>query len=98
MIRALIDAASEARRTGNTSGLEKVIDAMFEKATGITVQEPDGHGGERVYTQPPDVAAAKLLTENRFGRPKETVEVQQPDLAPSSVPFLVIPQLPAIKK
>lgn len=100
-LRQLVDAASAARVDPATKrdGLQRVVDLMFEKAMGVQVQENDAHapGGVRVFTLPPDVAAAKLLIEHRFGRAKETVEVQTPDLAPNSLPWLILPQLPKKK-
>lgn len=101
-LRSLIDAASAARTDPRTKreGLQRVVDLMFDKAMGVTVQEPDPQqpGGVRIFEIPPDVAAAKLLFEHRFGRAKETVEVQTPDLAPASIPFLIMPQLPVKPK
>lgn len=100
MIRAIIDEISMKRTDPQTKreGLTKVIEAMFELAEGARVERANPDGGVIVYREKPDVAAAKFLAENRFGKPKETVEMQTPDLAPNSQPFLIIPQLPVKEK
>lgn len=76
-IKDMIDRVSRAREKDGEAGMARVIDAMFERAIGVTVREPDARapGGERVYEVAPDVAAAKLLIEMRHGKAKESVEV-----------------------
>lgn len=48
---------------------------MFELVEGVTVKESDGKGGVNVYEKEPNVAAAKLLLEYGFGKPKEQIDV-----------------------
>jgi len=79
-LRDLIDRGSEFRLTRDgRSGLQQVVDMMYEKAMGVTVQQPDPNapGGQRIFSIPPDAVAAKLLFEQRFGRAKETVEITE---------------------
>lgn len=88
----LLDQISASFGKGDEDGMAKAIHGLFERAHGITVEREVG-GELVVYSVPPDVLAIKALMEFRFGKPKETVEVQTPDLKPKSVPFLAIPQL-----
>jgi hypothetical protein len=48
---------------------------MFELVKGVTVREADGKGGVNVYEKEPNVAAARLLLEYGFGKPKEQIDV-----------------------
>lgn len=54
--------------------LPEVIDALFDLALGITVQEVDGEGHVNVYQKAPDSKAAIYLTDRIMGKPTERTE------------------------
>jgi hypothetical protein len=54
--------------------LPEVIDSLFELAEGVTVQETDQNGRERVYTRAPDFRAASYLVDRILGKPVNQVE------------------------
>jgi len=54
--------------------LPEVIDALFELAIGVTVEEVDGEGARTVYTKAPDAKAAIYLTDRIMGKPTERTE------------------------
>ena len=57
--------------------LPEVVGRLLELADGITVQEVDPDGGERVYTRPPDREAARYLVDRIMGKPTERREEEQ---------------------
>lgn len=96
-IRDAIDRASARIRVDGVEGLDQVIESAMRAAIGVRVQGMV-NGEPVVYTEPPDMSAARVILEHRVGRPKESVEISTPEeLAPQSVPFLIIPALPAKK-
>ncbi len=54
--------------------LPEVIDAMFDLALGVTVEEVDDAGGVRVYRRPPNQKAAAYLIDRIMGKPTERQE------------------------
>ncbi len=54
--------------------LDPLIDAMMDKAKGIWVRETTVTGQQRVYKEPPDPQAFKLLTEHAIGKPTQPLE------------------------
>lgn len=68
-IKELIDVVAQKRH--KTQGLSPVIDALFESAEGVTVQDTNEKGEVNVYTKEPNVLAIKTILEYRFGKPKE---------------------------
>lgn len=54
--------------------LPMIVDRMIELVDGVTVQEPDGNGGVRVYTRWPDRAAGIYLMDRLMGKPTERQE------------------------
>lgn len=100
-IRAAADRRAIKKGRKSVDGLDQIIDAAMDAAIGIRVERPDANapGGIRVYEQPPDIAAARVLMEQMFGRAKESLEVTAPAAqAPGSVPFLLVPMLPKGKE
>lgn len=69
--------------------LPDLIDKQFELAEGVTVQEADGHGGQRVYSRPPDRQAVEYLLNRIMGKPVERQEHSGPNQEP--IPIVVIP-------
>ncbi len=56
------------------TNLEPIIMAMITAALGIYYERTTTTGITRIYTQVPNVDAARLLFENAWGKPKETVD------------------------
>lgn len=54
--------------------LPELIDNLFELAKGVTIQETDNRGNERVYTRAPDFKANQYLVDRILGKPTERVE------------------------
>lgn len=55
--------------------LPEVIDSLMELAMGVTVEEPDGNGGVRVYKKQPHYRACQYLIDRVMGRPTDKREV-----------------------
>lgn len=96
MVRDVIDEASRLRTDPATKreGLLRLTLAQFDAAMGIEVHEPDAQaiGGQRIYTIPPNPAAAKMILEHRFGRAKETIEVTEKGSQHKKI-VIVVPQI-----
>lgn len=54
----------------------EVISKLLQLVNGVTVKEDKGEIPV-IYTKPPDVGAAKLLLEYRFGKPHQSMNVSQ---------------------
>lgn len=65
--------AAAERRIGDH--LPEVIDSLLELALGVTVEEPDGNGGVRVYRRPPNYRACSYLIDRVMGKPTDKREV-----------------------
>jgi hypothetical protein len=59
--------------------LPALIDNLFRLADGVTVQEEDDNGKERIYSKPPDRASNEYLLNRIMGKPTEIQEVSGPD-------------------
>jgi hypothetical protein len=57
--------------------LPDLLDALFELAEGVTVQEVKD-GQTVVYTRPPDFKAASYLVDRVMGKPVQAVEASGP--------------------
>ena len=55
-----------------TAELEPILTGQIELAKGLFVEDSEG----KVYKKPPDIAAAKNLLDQAYGKAKETVEVE----------------------
>lgn len=63
--------------------LPEVIDALFDLALGVKVEDVNILTGEAVvYRRPPDRAAAQYLTDRIMGKPTERQEISGPDGTP----------------
>jgi hypothetical protein len=78
-IRELIDEAADLLTAEGRDALQQVIVAQMRKAIGIRAVRYEHGGQEVVYDVPPDTQAAKLILEHRFGRPKQAIEVVEPE-------------------
>lgn len=60
-----------------------VFERLFELVEGVIVQETNKDGKERIYTKEPNSFAAKILIEQRFGKPKQVIvgDESQPFIA-----------------
>lgn len=58
-----------------TANLDPILEAMKEKALGVTVVDKKDPTGVRVYDLPPDPNAAKLLFEHGIGKPQENLDL-----------------------
>lgn len=56
--------------------LPELIDHLFELSEGVTVQETDAQGREKVYTRPPDFRAASYLIDRILGKPVQAVDAE----------------------
>jgi hypothetical protein len=70
-VKAMIDAVGKKH-----GGLKVVIGKLYEMAIGIEVQDKTPLGITTVYSEPPNVNAAKILMEYRFGKPQQTVDLK----------------------
>jgi len=53
---------------------EERVRLVAELARGVLVEEPDGHGGVKVYSRAPDMVALRHLEEFSTGKPIQRVE------------------------
>jgi hypothetical protein len=56
--------------------LPDLIDLAFELAEGVTVQETDNRGQEKIYTRAPDRQAIEYLLNRIMGKPTERRELR----------------------
>lgn len=56
--------------------LPDLIDNLLELSAGVTVQETDAQGREKVYTRPPDFRAASYLIDRILGKPVQAIEAE----------------------
>lgn len=66
-------AAAEKRIADH---LPQLIDSLLELSEGVTVQETDAQGREKVYTRPPDFRAASYLIDRILGKPVQAIEAE----------------------
>jgi hypothetical protein len=82
-LRDLIDKISHQRTivaetegaTKTVSGLEQVVERLFELADGVQV-EKTMDGKETVFSVLPSEAAAKTVLELRFGKARQSIETR----------------------
>ena len=84
-VKAIIDAVSEARAAGSPDRMTAAVTKLFDLADGVMVE-----GEESVFRTKPDVAAIRTLLEFRFGRPKETMEIQDDSQKLKGVPQVIL--------
>lgn len=89
-IRELIDEASDLLTAEGRDALQQIIEAHMRKAIGIRAVQHEHDGQEVVYDVPPDVQSAKLILEHRFGKPKQAVEIIDPDEKFNGLPQLIL--------
>lgn len=66
--------------------LPELIDAQFDLALGVTVQDVDREtGGTIVYTRPPDSKAGQYLIDRIMGKPTQHQEVTGEDGGPIQI-------------
>lgn len=58
--------------------LPLVVDALFDLAEGVQIQEEDAEGRKRTYIRPPDFRAGAYLLDRILGKPAQSVEVDAP--------------------
>ena len=51
-----------------------VINKLVELVHGVQVEAVDSEGGQEVYVTKPDVFAAKILMEYRYGKPQQSIK------------------------
>lgn len=93
LLKVMIHKASKEMREGKTGpdGIMQLIEAMFERAIGTTALRETAGGTKRLYAVPPDLQAAKLLLEYGFGKPKESLEIEEANKDPmAKMPFMII--------
>lgn len=71
---ALVEKMREALVKRVHGGINKILDAQLDAATGLYYEEIGVGGKKRIYQREPDQQAAKLLIEQTIGKPKEQVE------------------------
>ena len=89
-VKDMIDRVGEAVASGDHIGMAAVISKMYARAMGVLAEREGRNGEVVVYEIAPDVLAQKALLEFRFGKPKETVEVQDPDKKFHGLPQVVL--------
>lgn len=88
-IRQRIFAAAARLKKGDVDGIDQVIESTFERALGVLV-EKETEEGPKVYAIPPDVNAAKVILEQGFGKPRESVEVTDPNEKFKGLPQVIL--------
>jgi hypothetical protein len=89
-IRDLIDETSDLLTTEGRDGLQHIIEALFHRAIGIPAVGRRRRGQGVVYKVLPDIQAARLILEHRFGKPKESIEITDPDEKFHGLPQLIL--------
>lgn len=62
-----------------------VVGKLYELTNGITVMEHDSKGNPNIYDKQPDSAAAKILLEYGFGKPKQTMDLKVEEFTPPQI-------------
>jgi len=70
-IKNLIDSAGKKH-----GGIKTIVHKLYEMAMGVEVKDVANDGTTTVYSEPPNVNAAKILMEYRFGKPQQTVDLK----------------------
>jgi hypothetical protein len=58
---------------------EVVVEKLYELVQGVTVKKASPSGAPIIYTEKPDVSAAKILIEYRYGKPLQRTELTGKD-------------------
>lgn len=97
-VKVLMDQISASFGRGDKDGMAKAIHCLYERAHGV-LAERQVMGQPIVYEVPPDTFAIKTLMEFRFGKAKETVEIQDPNEKFKHSPqVILVPPMSFIKK
>jgi hypothetical protein len=89
-IRELIDEASDLLTVEGRDALQQIIEAQMRIAIGVRAVRHEHDGQEVVYEVLPDTQAAKLILEHRFGKPKQAVEIIDPNEKFKGLPQLIL--------
>jgi hypothetical protein len=89
-IRDLIDETSDLLTVEGRDALQQIIEALFRLAIGVRAVRHEHEGQEVVYEVLPDTQAAKLILEHRFGKPKQAVEIIDPNEKFRGLPQLIL--------
>ena len=89
-IRELIDEASDLLTAEGRDALQQIIEAHMRKAIGIRAVRHEHDGQEIVYEVPPDIQSARVILDHRFGKPKEALEIIDPNEKFRGLPQLLI--------
>jgi hypothetical protein len=71
--------------------LPEFVDNMMRLARGVTVQEEDENGKERVYSKPPCRQSNEYLINRIMGKPTETQEISGLDGEALGTTVIVLP-------
>lgn len=88
-VKALIDDVGAAMGKGDKEGMTLAVRRLYERAHGVLAAQIAGDG-RIVYEVPPDVPAIRALLEFRFGKPKESVEITDPEDKWKGMPQIVM--------
>ena len=75
------EAMAEYRRRG-CAMISELFEAQRELIIGVTVQEPDGKDGVRIYQRPPDRGAISDMVDRLGGKPAQSVEITGSETSP----------------
>lgn len=89
-IRDLIDETSDLLTVEGRDALQQIIEALFRLAIGIRAVRHEREGQEVVYEVLPDTQAAKLILEHRYGKPKQAIELIDPNEQFKGLPQLIL--------
>ena len=88
-VKALIDDVGAAMGKGDKEGMTLAVRKLFERAHGVLAVAQVA-GQPVIYEVPPDVPAIRALLEFRFGKPKESIEVTDPEEKWKGMPQIVM--------
>jgi len=88
-VREQIRNVAHDLRLGGKDGVYRMIEGQMRKAIGTHAIKKVA-GVDVVYEELPDTAAARVLLEQLYGRPKETVEIQDPAAQFKGLPQIIL--------
>jgi hypothetical protein len=95
-VKDRIDLIAAKHKQNGMNGLDAMWLAQLELACGTVKVESLRDGEVKVYQEPPSPAAAKIIIEQRWGKPKESLELSSADEF-EGFPVIAIPMLPKKK-
>ena len=85
----IAELAHDVKDGAGHDGLDQILLALMQKARGVRHAVPMGDG-IAIFNELPDPAAGKIILEYAYGKPKESIEITDPEAKFHGLPQLLI--------